>query len=314
MQSFFAQFCGMPLSETTKVLEMLCESSDKGFAFRSAALQLVVSQLDSFCSEASKQQDLFIQKRNESQRNIEKRTREVSYHVGRLEIIRKLLAEAEKHLASSQKKLQKLRDAEQDYCKKQRDFTAKAEEYRKYRDFYKGELDKSRSVIKQLSSKLKEYSSVSCLSQEEVLLFLQELDIPKAMRESFKNNQIGGKALDLVSDRNLRDLGMNDINQRKALLHAICNVRVHGCIHVAPPHGASGDALAAWWNADEVWKWLEEQSCSFPCLKGLTGRTLIHLSAEDISQFGLPMGTALELKAKCKSLKQSFFSFAHQQG
>ena len=146
-----------------------------------------------------------------------------------------------------------------------------------------------------------------------MLLFLQELDIPKPIRDSFKKNQVGGKALKLVSDRNLRELGMSDINQRKGLLHAICNVRVHGCIHVAPPVGACGDGLAAWWSADEVWKWLEEQGFSFPCLKGLTGRTLIHLSDEDISQFGLPMGPALELKEKCETLKQSFFSFVHQQ-
>ena len=116
-----------------------------------------------------------------------------------------------------------------------------------------------------------------------------------------------------VSDSILRELGMSDINQRKGLLHSICNVRVHGCIHVAPPVGACGDGLAAWWSADEVWKWLEEQGFSFPCLQWLTGRTLIHLSDDDITQFGLPIGPALELKEKCETLKQSFFSFVHQQ-
>ena len=187
--------------------------------------------------------------------------------------------------------------------------TTKSEELGKIRDFYKGELDKTRNVMNQLSSKLKESRDVSCLSQEEVLVFLQELGIPKPIRDSFKKNQIGGKALKLVSDRNIRELGMSDINQRKGLLHSICNVRVHGRIRVAPPPGACGDGLAAWWSADEVWKWLEEQDFSFPCLKGLTGQSLIHLSDEDISQFGLPMGPALELKDKCETLKQSFFSF-----
>ena len=67
------------------------------------------------------------------------------------------------------------------------------------------------------------------------------------------------------------------------------------------------------WSADEVWKWLEEQGFSFPCLKGLTGRTLIHLSDDDITQFGLPIGPALELQEKSETLKQSFFSFVHQQ-
>ena len=120
----------------------------------------------------------------------------------------------------------------------------------------------------------------------------------------------------LISDRNLRELGMSDINQRKGLLHSICNVRENGCIRVAPPPllvGACGDGLAAWWSADEVWKWLKEQGFSFPCLKGLIGRTLIHLSDEDISQFGLPMGPALELKEKCETLKQSFFSSVHNR-
>ena len=115
----------------------------------------------------------------------------------------------------------------------------------------------------------------------------------------------------LISDRNLEELGMSDINQWKGLLHSICNVRENGCIRFAPPPSppvrACGDGLAAWWSADEVWKWLEEQDFSFPCLKGLTGQSLIHLSDEDISQFGLPMGPALELKEKCETLKQSFF-------
>ena len=173
------------------------------------------------------------------------------------------------------------------------------------RDFYKGELDKTRSVMNQLSSKLKKHRCVSCLTQEEVLLFLQELDIPKSIIDSFTKNQVGGKALKLLSDRNLRELGMSDINHRKALLHSICNVRENGCIRVAPPPPpllagvCCGDGLAAWWSADEVWKWLQEQDFNFPCLKGLTGQSLIHLSDEDISQFGLPMGPALELKEKC---------------
>ena len=49
--------------------------------------------------------------------------------------------------------------------------TVKTEELIKCRHFYKGELDKTRSVMNQLSSKLKESQDVSCLSQEEVLLF-----------------------------------------------------------------------------------------------------------------------------------------------
>ena len=145
--------------------------------------------------------------------------------------------------------------------------------------------------MNQLSSKLKKHRCVSCLTQEEVLLFLQELDIPKSIRDSFKKNQVGGKALKLISDRNLRDLGMSDINQRKGLLHSICNVRENGCIRVAPPPPQTstaagvccGDGLAAWWSADEVWKWLKEQDFNFPSLKGLTGQSLIHLSDEDIS-------------------------------
>ena len=175
----------------------------------------------------------------------------------------------------------------------------KTEELIKCRDFYKGELDKTRSVMNQLSSKLKESRDVSCFSQEEVLLFLQELDIPKPIRDSFKKNQVGGKALKLVSDQNLRELGMSDINQRKGLLHSICNVRVHGCIHVAPPVGSMwvmdllrGGVLM---KCGSGW---EEQGFNFPCLKGLTGRILIHLSDDDITQFGLPIGPALELKEK----------------
>ena len=303
-----------PLSHsTTKVLERFCEQSDKGFSFCSSGLQLVVSQLDTLCTKAAEQRDLLIRNYDSVQRSMDENSLIEAELENRVATMSKQLAEAKKQLASVSQQQQKFQTEKTKCTEQKSEAQAKTEELGKCRDFYKGELDKSRSVMNKLSSKLKEHRCVSCLTQEDVLLLLQELDIPKAMRESFQKNKIGGKALKLISDRNLRELGMSDINQRKALLHAICNVRVHGCIHVAPPHGASGDALAAWWNADEVWKWLEGQGFSFSCLKGLTGRTLIHLSDEDITQFGLPLGPALELKDKCETLKQSFFSFAHQQ-
>ena len=312
---FLAQPLGVPLSKnTTQVLAMLCESTY--VSLRSSGLQLVVSQLNSFCSKSIEQRNEFIRKHAELRCSVDESTRDVSEQGERVEMMRKQLAEAEKQLDSSRQKLETLKHEEKECSEKQSIFAGKAEGLRKCCDFYRGELDKTSSVMNQLSSKLKEHRSISCLSQEEVLLFLQELDIPKPIRELFKTNQIGGKALELVSDRNLRELGMSDINHRKVLFHSICNVRVHGCIHVAPPIGVCGDELAAWWSAEEAWKWLEEQGFSFPCLKGLTGRTLIHLNDEDISQFGLPMGPALELKVKCETLKHSFFSCTHrrQQG
>ena len=283
VRSFLEKPTGVPLCKTTiQVVDVLCDSSASSFSLRSSVLQILLSQLEIFCSKSTEQLDELNRKHDKLQ------------------------------LAASQQKHQTLVEEEHKCSEEHKICTVKTEQLIKCRDFYQGELDKTRSVMNQLSSKLKESRDVSCLTQDEVLLFLQELDIPKPIRDSFKKNEIGGKALKLVSDRNLRELGMSDINQRKGLLHSICNVRVHGCIHVAPPVGACGDGLAAWWSADEVWKWLKEQGFSFPCLKGLTGRTLIHLSDEDISQFGLPMGPALELKEKCETLKQSFFSFVHQ--
>ena len=314
VRSFLEKPTSFPLCNTTmQVVDVLCDPSATRFSFRSSGLQIVLSQLEIFCSKSTEQLDELHRKQDKLQFSIDESNHEVHERVEQVEVLRKQLVEAEKQLASSQQKHQTLVEEEHKCSEEHNICTVKTEELIHCRDFYKGELDKTRSVMNQLSSKLKGSQDVSCLSQEEVLLFLQELDIPKPIRDSFKKNEVGGKALKLVSDRNLRELGMSDINQRKGLLHAICNVRVHGCIHVAPPVGACGDGLAAWWSSDEVWKWLEEQGFSFPCLKGLTGRTLIHLSDEDISQFELPMGPALELKEKCETLKQSFFSFVHQQ-
>ena len=308
--SFLEHEGGVPLSETTKkVLEMLCEPSDKRFSIRSAALQLLFSELDTCYSKSRAQQDALIQEHDKLIRDVDDSNQEVQDQVEEVERIRRQLGEAEKKLASAIQKHETLVDKEKKSFEQQKISTMKTEELRKIRYFYKGELDKTRSVMNQLSSKLKKHRCVSCLTQEEVLLFLQELDIPKSIRDSFKKNQVGGKALKLISDPHLLELGMSDINQRKGLLHAICNVRVHGCIRVTPSPGACGDGLAAWWSADEVWNWLEEQGFNFPCLKGLTGQSLIHLSDEDISQFGLPMDPALELKEKCETLKQSFFSY-----
>ena len=242
VRSFLEKPTGVPLCKTTiQVVDVLCDSSASSFSLRSSVLQILLSQLEIFCSKSTEQLDELNRKHDKLQ------------------------------LAASQQKHQTLVEEEHKCSEEHKICTVKTEQLIKCRDFYQGELDKTRSVMNQLSSKLKESRDVSCLTQDEVLLFLQELDIPKPIRDSFKKNEIGGKALKLVSDRNLRELGMSDINQRKGLLHSICNVRVHGCIHVAPPVGACGDGLAAWWSADEVWKWLKEQGFSFPCLKGLTG-------------------------------------------
>ena len=314
--SFLEHEGGVPLSETTKkVLEMLCEPSDKGFSIRSAGLQLLFSELDTFCCKSSEKLDALIQEHDKLKCGVDDSNQEVQEHVEEVERIRRQLGEAEKKLVSARQKHETLVDKEKKSFEQQKISTVKTEELKKIRDFYKGELDKTRIVMNQLSSKLKKHRCVSCLTQEEVLLFLQELDIPKSIRDSFKKNQVGGKALKLISDRNLRELGMSDINQRKGLLHSICNVRENGCIRVAPPPAevCCGDGLAAWWSVDEVWKWLEEQDFNFPSLKGLIGQSLIHLSDEDISQFGLPMGPALELKEKCETLKQSFFSSVHNR-
>ena len=316
VRSFLEHERGVPLSETTKkVLEMLCEPSDKGFSIRSAALQLLFSELATFCYKSSEHLDSLIQDHDKLKCDVDASNQYVKEQVEEVERIRRQLGEAEKKLVSARQKHETLVDKEKKIFEQQKISTMKTEELRKIRDFYKGELDKTRSVMNQLSSKLKKHRCVSCLTQEEVLFFLQELDIPKSIRDSFKKNQVGGKALKLVSDRNLRELGMSDINQRKGLLHSICIVHENGCIRVAPPAAevCCGDGLAAWWSADEVWNWLQEQDFNFPCLKGLTGQSLIHLSDEDITQFGLPMGPALELKEKCETLKQSFLTLVHNR-
>ena len=319
VRCFLEHKSGVPLSDTSKkVLDMLCEPSDNRFSIRSAALQLLFSELATFCSKSSAQLDALLHEHDELKCGVDDSNQDVKEHVEEVERIRRQLGEAEKKLVSARQNHETLVDKEKKIFEQQKISTMKTEELRKIRDFYKGELDKTRSVMNQLSSKLKKHRCVSCLTQEEVLLFLQELDIPKSIRDSFKKNQVGGKALKLISDRNLRELGMSDINQRKVLLHSICNVHENGCIRVAPPPHlpagvCCGDGLAAWWSADEVWKWLKEQDFNFPSLKGLTGQSLIHLSDEDISQFGLPMGPALELKEKCETLKQSFFSSVHNR-
>ena len=316
LRSFLEHESGVALRETTKkLLEMLCDTSDNRFSIRSAGLQLLFSELATFCSKSNEHLDSLIQEHDKLKCGVDASNQYVTEQVEEVERIRRQLGEAEKKLVSARQIHETLVDKEKKSFEQQKISTMKTEELRKIRDFYKGELDKTRSVMNQLSSKLKKHRCVSCLTQEEVLLFLQELDIPKSIRDSFKKNKVGGKALKLISDRNLRELGMSDINQRKVLLHSICIVHENGCIRVAPPAAevCCGDGLAAWWSADEVWKWLQEQDFNFPCLKGLTGQSLIHLSDEDISQFGLPMGPALELKEKCETLKQSFLTLVHNR-
>ena len=271
VRSFLEKPTGVPLYTTSMhVIDVLYAANASSFSFRSSALQILLSQLEFFCSKSTERLAELTRKRDKLQCIIDAHNHEVHERVEQVEVLRNQLVEALKQLEASQQKQQTFVEEEHKCSEEQKICTVKTEELLQCRDFYKGELDKTRIVMNQLSSKLKESRDVSCLSQEEVLLFLQELAIPKQIRDSFKKNQVGGKALKLVSDRNLRELGMSDINQRKVLLHAICNVRVHGCIHVAPPIGACGDGLAAWWSADEVWKWLEEQGFSFPCLKGRT--------------------------------------------
>ena len=83
---FLENESGVPLRETTnKVLEMLCEPSDKGFSIRSAGLQLVVSQLDTFCSKSTEQLDALIQEHDELKCGVD----EGKEHVEEVERIRR---------------------------------------------------------------------------------------------------------------------------------------------------------------------------------------------------------------------------------
>ena len=72
---------------TNKVLEMLCEPSDKVFSIRSAGLQLVVSQLDTFCS--TEQLDALIQEHDELKCGVDDSNQEVKEHVEEVERIRR---------------------------------------------------------------------------------------------------------------------------------------------------------------------------------------------------------------------------------
>ena len=144
--SFLEHEGGVPLSETTKkVLEMLCEPSDKGFSIRSAGLQLLFSELDTFCCKSSEKLDTLIQEHDKLKCGVDDSNQEVQEHVEEVERIRRQLGEAEKKLVSARQKHETLADKEKKSFEQQKISTMKTEELKKIRDFTKENLIKRES-------------------------------------------------------------------------------------------------------------------------------------------------------------------------
>ena len=91
----------------------LCKPSGKGFSIRYTGLQLLFSELATFCSKSSEQLDSLFQEHHALKCGVDVSNQYVKEHVDEVEILRRqLIGEAEKKLVSARQKHETLVDKE----------------------------------------------------------------------------------------------------------------------------------------------------------------------------------------------------------
>ena len=95
IRSFLEKPTGVPLCNATlQVIDVLCDPSATRFSFRSSGIQILVSQLEIFCSKSTQQLDELNRKQDKLQCTIAESNHEVHERVEQVEVIQKQLVEA----------------------------------------------------------------------------------------------------------------------------------------------------------------------------------------------------------------------------
>ena len=185
VRSFLEKPTGIPLCNATlQVIDVLCDSSATSFSLRSSGIQILVSQLEIFCSKSTQQLDELNRKHDKLQCTIDESNHEVNERVEQVEVLRKQLVEAEKQLASSQQKHQTLVEEDHKCSEEHKICAVKTEELIKCRDFYKAELDKTRSVM--TAGELKAEGK----SRRFVFVTRRSVDVSSGTRHSQTNQRL----------------------------------------------------------------------------------------------------------------------------
>jgi hypothetical protein len=146
---------------------------------------------------------------------------------------------------------------------------------------------------------------LSALKVEEVGIILKEIGLGK-FENTFKDQGIKGNVLKKMNDKSLIKLGMNDIHDRKKLLHTIDLIQNHGILHPLPSINNISN-----WNIESVCNWLKEigYEGKVEVFKrmNINGVVLLYLSDEDLEDTLeiTMMGERIEILDEIEKLKNS---------
>jgi hypothetical protein len=121
---------------------------------------------------------------------------------------------------------------------------------------------------------------LSTFKVEDVGIILNEIGLSE-FEEKFKGEEISGASLKKMNENNLVKLGMNNIHDRKKLLHTIDLIQNHRILHPIPSINTISN-----WNAERVCEWLKEKGYkgNVEEFKGMNinGVFLLYLNEEDL--------------------------------
>jgi len=159
---------------------------------------------------------------------------------------------------------------------------------------------------------------VSALSVEDVGELLLELGLG-SHREQFRKQKIDGAALLEMKDRMMKELGVENLVERKRLMHSVQLISRIGAARLTPATilqtqdgNARQDLLVATWGVQEVSQWLQEhgipaETCAALARAGVTGEVLLNLKEKELKDFCTEMGTRLKIAGFSKDARERFY-------
>jgi hypothetical protein len=164
-------------------------------------------------------------------------------------------------------------------------------------------LEMLRRKLDQIDSLIQQ-RDMSSFTVEDVGMILREIGLGK-FEEAFKEHEIEGVAFMKMKEKHLIDLGMENIHDRKKVLHTIDLIQIYGIIHPLPSINTIYN-----WNSERVCEWLKEigfegKSEEFRKMN-INGMILLHLSEEDLDILKITkLGDRMRLLNAIEKLKRS---------
>lgn len=282
-----------------------------GPTMKAAASMVVLDRMQSIITALQNEKTAAEKKFTDSMTDVDRLGSESLKISAEVSALRKKLAEAEENLAVTQAELGKALSIVKESDRITKTATFKLSSLQQEQSSISDELAVARGALDRLANKAQS-RSLEGFDLTDIGIILEDIGLGNHVAK-FKKEGVDGAALEMMKEDNLRELQVEDLQERKAILHTIQLVHSAGVLRAAPGENVSGDALAAAWRPEEVIKWvssqgIDEEATKQLASKSIPGWVLLHLTDSDLRALGLNMGNSVKLLAKITQLKTAVFS------